>query len=49
MNGKTTVAKKVKVKAKETEINAKVVTGYLEKALGKNRIKQKNGFGIYYL
>ena len=38
MNGKTTVAKKVKVKAKETEINAKVVTGYLEKALGKKSL-----------
>ena len=38
MNGKTTVAKKVKVKARETEINAKVVTGYLEKALGKKSL-----------
>ena len=38
MNGKTTVAKKVKIKAKETEINAKVVTGYLEKALGKKSL-----------
>ena len=38
MNGKTTIAKKVKVKAKETEINAKVVTGYLEKALGKKSL-----------
>ena len=38
MNGKTTVAKKVKVKAKETEINAKVITGYLEKALGKKSL-----------
>ena len=38
MNGKTTVAKKVKVKAKETEINAKVVTGYLEKALGQKSL-----------
>jgi len=38
MNGKTTVAKKVKVKARETEINAKVVTEYLEKALGKKSL-----------
>ena len=38
MNGKTTVAKKFKVKAKETEINAKVITGYLEKALGKKSL-----------
>ena len=38
MNGKTPVAKKVKIKAKETEINAKVVTGYLEKALGKKSL-----------
>ncbi|WP_338978320.1 hemagglutinin repeat-containing protein [Fusobacterium nucleatum] len=38
MNGKTTIAKKVKVKAKETEINAKVITGYLEKALGKKSL-----------
>ena len=49
MNGKTTVAKKVKVKAKETEINAKVITGYLEKALGKKSLsieseKNKNHF-----
>ncbi|MHB9316493.1 filamentous hemagglutinin N-terminal domain-containing protein, partial [Fusobacterium polymorphum] len=38
MNGKTTVAKKVKVKARETEINAKVITGYLEKSLGKKSL-----------
>ena len=38
MNGKTTAAKKVKVKARETEINAKVITGYLEKSLGKKSL-----------
>ena len=38
MNGKTNVAKKVKVKARETEINAKVITGYLEKSLGKKSL-----------
>lgn len=38
ISGKTTVAKKVKIKAKEVEINAKMVTGYLEKALGKKAL-----------
>ena len=39
MKGETTAGKKVQVKAKETEIDAKVVTGYLEKALGEKAIE----------
>ena len=34
IKGETTSGKKVQIKAKETEINAKVITGYLEEALG---------------
>ena len=34
IKGETTSGKKVQIKAKETEIDAKVITGYLEEALG---------------